>query len=297
VEETYEPWSKVHKRSWKSDRRHLEVLKEMFGALPLDQISPIQIERFKRERCESETRSDKPRSPASVNRELEVLSKIFSIAIDHEMISSNPCRKVKKLRQDNRRNRYLSVEEEERLIAVLTGRRAHLLPIVLVALHTGMRRGELLKLEWAQVDFNRAMLHITQANSKTGRPRSIPMNEVVRAELEKLRPKSDGGAVFINRFTGLALTDLNNGFASACRDAEIENFRFHDLRHTFATRLADSGVDTFTIKELLGHASIQTTAIYAHATDAGKRRAVGALSGYSEKNCLKFVTNEKRQAV
>jgi integrase len=204
---------------------------------------------------------------------------------------------VRKLRQDNRRNRYLSTDEEERLIATLNGRCAHLLPIILVALHTGMRKGELLKLQWSHIDFSRSMIYIAPANSKTGRGRHIPMNDVVKAEMEKLREKVDGEMVFINRYTGLALTDLKNGFASACRDAELDDFHFHDLRHTFATRLADSGADTFTIKELLGHASIQTTSIYAHATDAGKRRAVAVLTGYSEKNCHKIATKAKRQVV
>ncbi|MFN0122083.1 MAG: tyrosine-type recombinase/integrase, partial [Blastocatellia bacterium] len=78
--------------------------------------------------------------------------------------------------------------------------------------------------------------------------------------------------------------------------AKITNFRFHDLRHTAGTRLADAGVDAFTIKEILGHGSIQTSARYVHAPDEGKKRAVESLAGYAEKNCHKIVTNEKEQA-
>src|SRR6185436_18002468 len=146
-----------------------------------DQISPLLVEKFKKQRREPETRFKRERRPASVNRELAALSRIFSLAIDNGITDTNPCRKVKKLRENNERKRYLTSEEEGRLMGALTGRRAHLRPLVLLAINTGMRRGELLSLMWRNVDFQRGVIHVT--NTKTGRDRDGPMNSEVRSIL------------------------------------------------------------------------------------------------------------------
>jgi site-specific recombinase XerD len=127
------PWSKFNKRSYRSDVEHVEVLLRTFGELNLDEITPVLIERFKRERRSSITRRGKQRAPASVNRELEVLSRIFTLAMDQDAVATNPCRKVKKLLMDNVRTRYLSVEEEARLMSMLIGRLTHLHSIIIVA--------------------------------------------------------------------------------------------------------------------------------------------------------------------
>src|SRR5215475_3125916 len=140
VEKVYLPWSKANKRSSRDDKLHSKVICDFFAGKTLDQISPLLIEKFKKQRRESLTRYDRERRPASVNRELATLSRIFSLAIDNGIIETNPCRKVKKLRENNERKRYLTSEEEERLIAALTGRRAHLRALILLAINTGMRR-------------------------------------------------------------------------------------------------------------------------------------------------------------
>src|ERR687896_451737 len=103
--------------------------------------------------------------------------------------------------------------------------------------------------------------------------------------------------VFVNPDTGTRYTDVKKSFSAACREAGITNFTFHDLRHTFGTRLADAGVDVVKIKELMGHASIVTTMRYIHATDRGKRRAITVLSEYRQQHCRKFVISEQRQSL
>ena len=100
--------------------------------------------------------------------------------------------------------------------------------------------------------------------------------------------------VFTNPDTGTRYTDVKKSFSAACREAGITNFTFHDLRHTFGTRLADAGVDVV-VKKLMRHASIVTTMRYIHATDQGKRGAITVLSEYRQKRRHKFVTTEKRQ--
>jgi integrase len=107
---------------------------------------------------------------------------------------------------------------------------------------------------------------------------------------------SEDEFVFLNSQTGVHLADVKRGFSSACREAEIHNLTFHDLRHTFGTRLADAGVDIVKIAELMGHQSILTTRRYTHATDEGKRAAIARLANYRPENCHKFATNEMRLA-
>jgi integrase len=120
------------------------------------------------------------------------------------------------------------------------------------------------------------------------------MNSLVREVLLELRRQNAGYEyVFTNPATGVNVKDVKNGFRAACREAGIQDFRFHDLRHTTGTRLADAGTDTFAIAEVLGHRNLQTTERYTHATELRKRRAVGALASYSEQDGQKIVKSEK----
>ncbi len=282
IAETFMPWAKTNKRTWVHDEFRSRPLIEAMGNKTMDEISPILIEKYKRDRRVSKTVRGTERAPSTVNRELELLSKVFSLAIDQGLAIQNPCQKVKRFREDNERNRYLSDEEEPRLLSVLTGPRASLRPLVVLAIHTGMRRGELLSLRWANVDFARGLIHVMNSHreqTKSGHNRSIPMNQIARQQLLSLQTESgDTEYVFVNRKTGQPKTDVKRGFRSACRDAGLEDFRFHDLRHTAATRLGDAGVDTRRIMAILGHRCIQTSARYTHATDGGLRRAMDTLA-------------------
>jgi integrase len=272
VKETYLPWAKANKRSWRTDDYMANQWAERFRGKTLREVSPLAIEKHKRELAQSITKRGTIRSAASVNMELAVLSRIFSLAIDLEEAAINPCRKVKKLRVDNQRNRYLSADEETKLMAKLAGRRKHLRAVVSLALGTGMRRGELLGLRWAQVDFQRGIIHVTV--TKTARDRIVPMSEQVRTLLLSLRKGRKGEHVFRSKITKGAVVEVKRAFRAACFDAGIEDFHFHDLRHTFATRLGDAGCTATTIAALLGHSNTVMTARYTHATDDAMRAAV-----------------------
>jgi integrase len=199
IKETFLPWSKANKRSYQSDQWRSKVLINWFDGKRLDEITPTLIEKFKRERREGRTRLGKERSPASVNRELELLSRVLTMAVDSELIEIHPCRKVRKLRLDNRRIRYLSPDEEERLMAVLIGRKAHIKPLVILAINTGMRRGELLSRTWEKVDFSRNVIYVT--NTKSGKDRVVPMNQPVREQLMEMNKLADSEFVFANKRT------------------------------------------------------------------------------------------------
>jgi integrase len=231
VKDTYLPWAKTNKRTWRNDEYIASLWCERFRGKTLREISPLAIEKHKRDRANSTTKRGTSRSAASVNMELCVLSRIFTLAVELEQASTNPCRKVKKMRVSNRRERYLSADEEALLMAQLTGRRAHLAPIVQLALGTGMRRSELLRLTWSKIDFGRNVIHITQ--TKTDRDRQLPISPHVRQLLLTLRRDRKGDFV-IHTSKGKPVTDVKRGFRSACADAGIDDFRFHDLRHTFA---------------------------------------------------------------
>lgn len=266
VEEVYLPASRTEKRSWRHDEFRASTLCQHFGEMALREIKPMYIQKFRDVRSKTKSRRGEVYSPASINHELALLSSILTMACDNDLIEVNPCCKVKKLEVDNERTRVLSYEEEECLFAQLTGRRAHILPITKTALHTGMRKSPLLSLRWEQVDFDLNTITITKGKSKNKRKYIVPMNEVVRKELSALKGSAgDCEEVFTNPMTGVSLTDIKKGFVSACEDAGIEDFTFHDLRHTYASRLADKGVPQATIKELLGQRTIKMSERYTHA--------------------------------
>lgn len=137
VKETFLPYSKLHKKSYRDDVKHCEMLNTEFGRLNVSEITAPMIEKFKQKRLEGETMYKRKRNPATVNRELCVLSKIFSLAFDAELIDLNPCRRVRKFRTDCRRTRYLTFEEEKQLFEALEGH-DWLKAIVTTAIHTGM---------------------------------------------------------------------------------------------------------------------------------------------------------------
>jgi len=134
VDDVYLPWARQNKRSWKHDEFRARTIADWFKGKTFAQVSPLLIEKFKKERRESVTKRGSLRSAASVNRELELLSRVFNLSIDYGVADSNPCSKVRKLRLNNKRIRYLSDEEETRLFANLTGQRAHLRPMVTIAM-------------------------------------------------------------------------------------------------------------------------------------------------------------------
>lgn len=228
----------------------------------------------------------------ALNRELFVLSAILTLAVDDELIPGNPCRRVKPMRTDNERSRNLSKDEEKKLFEALDSE-CWLQDIVTMAIHTGMRRGEIFNLRWFDVDFSRGVIHVR--NTKTAKDRVVPMNAAAREMLERL-PKTSG-YVFPSPKTGGRLVDIKKKFNEACETAGIEDFRFHDLRHTAATRLADAGVNVIVIAEILGHGDIRTTKRYSHAMEEAKREAVEKLAKPAtvRQKSVKSRGKEKRQ--
>jgi excisionase family DNA binding protein len=265
-----EDYAKANKKSWRDDKYRIDAnLNPYFGEYELEDITPLLIEKYRTERLKTGV------SRSTVNREITIAKKMFNLAIDWNLTDCNPAAKVRLFSEkDTQKERILKREEEERLLAACPG---HLRPIVVVALHTGMRRGEILGLKWKQIDLDRGQIRVE--NTKSGKKRLIPINDVLRREFEALRAsEGPSGLVFANPRTRCAFTEVKNSFKTACQTAGINGLRFHDLRHSFATRLIEAGVDIITVKELLGHFSVRVTERYTHPSQEQKRRAVEALS-------------------
>src|ERR1051325_591255 len=297
LDDVYLPWSKVNKKSWRDDACNIPMLKAYFEGKALREIPVQLVEKFKTDRMDTPTKKGTARQPATVNRELTLLSSAFSLAVKYDKADSNPCRRVDVFQLDNLRYRYLLPEEEPRLITELSGPRAHLKPAVIVALGTGMRLGEQLRMKRSQVDFLRNI--VTARETKNGRPRDIPMNDEVRETLAGLcKDKRPDDYVFVSpKDSDKRLREVKRGFHTACRLASIKGLEWKDLRATFGTRLAEAGCDAFTIAQLLCHSDVRVTMRYVRSVKDTKRGAVKAIKLSPRKSVHKLATNEIRPPV
>jgi integrase len=253
----YKNHSLVNKRAWKCDRFVMGYYKRVFGDRYLDEITPLLIEQLRTQR-----RSEVAAS--TTNREHQVLKNLFTKAIEWgKFYGESPARKVKMLRVDNRRLRFLNTDEVHRLLSAVDPR---IKPIIVAALHTGMRRGELKSLAWKNVDLDTGTIYVL--NTKSGKPRELPMDSTLR-ELFRTLPKT-GELVFDS-------SNLRKLYEAVVKKAGLEDVNFHTLRHTFASHLAMAGVDLKTIQELLGHQTFEMTLRYAHLSPHHKKVAIDIL--------------------
>lgn len=275
-----EAWSKPHKTadSYERDRGILDLFKAHFGKTPLTDITRKDIETYVSRRLGERSRRGGTIRRDTVNKELATLKNLFTKAVEWGEIETSVAHKVKPLKGDPGRLRYLTVEESRTLLdECRSSKSTHLHPIVLTAMQTGARRGEVLAMKWEQVDFvNRAIKIIGTKNSTV---RVVPMTDEVYECLSRKPHHIKSGLVFFNP-QGEEFDNFKNSWVSARTRAGLEDFRFHDLRHTFASWLAINGVDILTIKELLGHKDIKMTLRYAHLSPWNLKRAGGILNAY-----------------
>ena len=272
------------RRNFRPDVYRLQKLCDYFEDVDLRTITPMTIERFRKSKL------IEGRTKLTCNRYLQLLKRMFSVAIEEGYVEENPVQKVKLYSEkDTQKERILTEAEEERLMKNCSD---YLKSIITVALNTGMRRAEILNLQWNQLDFKATRIKVER--TKSGRVRFIPMNEVLFNELSRQRSESGQTPyVFTNPETGKQYIDMKTGFKGALRRAGIEGLRFHDLRHTFASRLIEKGADIETVRDLLGHHSITITQRYIHSNNDRKKAAVELLNGKIEdKSCDVSVTQE-----
>ncbi|ODS33560.1 MAG: integrase [Candidatus Scalindua rubra] len=254
---------KVHrtKKVW------VKQLIESFGNFDVKDLKPKIIEQWQCVRL-------RYNKPSTVNRLTGCLKHMVNKGVQWEMLPEEilrQVRKVKLLEENNKRLRFLTVEECQTLIDCC---RDHLKPIVTVALHTGMRKGEVLGLMWEHIDLKHGFILL--GITKNGERREIPINTTLEFLFKDLLEKAKSEYVFTDK-NGKHYSSVKRSFNTACRKAGIINFRFHDLRHTFASHLVMAGIDLTSVKELLGHKSLTMTLRYAHLAPGHKRRAVNTL--------------------
>ncbi|MDP7385008.1 MAG: tyrosine-type recombinase/integrase [Nitrospinota bacterium] len=258
----------ARKKSAKRDESSFKSLLPVFGDCYLDAITPEMVHGYQTNRL------DQGKKPATVNRELALLKTLFNRAIEGGKAGSNPVAKVKFLKENNARCRILEPEERERLRAEMHPRICRIYDF---ARHTGLRQGEIFRLKWQDVDLRRGYLRVGEA--KSGEGRTVPLNATARAILESIPYRLDGGFVFCRPQDGEAIQSIRTGFKRALRRGGIDDYRFHDSRHEFASALAMEGVDLNTIRELLGHKTMRMVMRYSHLTDRHKAQAVALLDG------------------
>lgn len=261
----------------------IRELRAEFGAVKVNALTMAAVDAWKARLLSEDRPSRKggdslrpPLAPASVNRRLACLKHMMTKARDWEMIGKDALdrvRRVKLQKEENRRLRFLSVAECQELIAAAE---PHLKPVLLFALNTGCRKSEILGLTWDRVDLKHGFIHLDK--TKSGERRDIPINATLRAVLKKLVRRVDSPLVFYNPETGGRWHDLKRSFGTACRKVKIQDFRFHDLRHTFASQLVMAGVDLTTVSRLLGHASLTMTLRYSHLAPDHLKSAVEVLA-------------------
>lgn len=298
IDESYGPWAKANRS--RTATNTLEKLNRLFGTWFSEPLTAITIERIESWKIR---RLNAGCSGTTLLRDMFTLSSVLSRAVKLGKLAENPIRKVEKPRIDRRpKIRFLDDAEEFRLREALKARDAkmrmarasanvwrrersreilpslphygdHVTPAVLLSINTGLRRGELLKLRWKSIDFARRLLTVEGPDSKTRQTRHVPLNGEAMRVLESWREQSgDGPRVF----------EISTGFKTAwghiLKRANIVVFRWHDLRHHFASRLVQHGVPLNTVRDLLGHSSIAMSLRYAHLAPDQRREAVAMLN-------------------
>ena len=289
----------------KSGEREIKNLKKNFPTLLPMQLRDITAAVVERRRAEM---MKEMRSNATINRRFTTLKSAMSRAVEWELIEKHDLNKVKKLRVDNSRVRYLSFEEEEALKRALHARDYrikkdrengnkhrrqrgyplladlssqtfvdHIEPLIILAMNTGMRKGELLSLTWADINFEREFVTVKADNAKSGKARHIPLNQKAKSALLNWKLDCDSSRWIFEGENGHPLKDFKKAWVALLENAKITDFRFHDFRHHFASKLVMAGVDLNTTRELLGHGSLDMTIRYAHLAPEHKAEAVNRI--------------------
>ncbi|MBL6691599.1 MAG: site-specific integrase [Pseudomonadales bacterium] len=309
IEHRYAEWVTTERKSGKETLETLERDFEHLFGRKLEKITNWDVTKWRTDRLKGTT--GKPLKESSINRRVSALKAVLSKAVEWEIIDANPIQQIKPLRtSEDKRVRYLTESEELRLREALDKRQSgikservsanlwrgernivllpdlekrsfvdYLKPLCILAMNTGMRRGEIFQLEWGSVDFNLKQIKIKAASAKSGKSRDIPMNDEVLQTLLTWRNETDSESlVFPSPVTGKVLNNIKKSWKGLMLLSGIKEFRFHDLRHHFASRLVMAGVDLNTVRELLGHSSIDMTLRYAHLAPEHKAAAVALIN-------------------
>jgi integrase len=253
-------------KSYDRDVLSTKHLTRRFARREIRKITAKMVEKYKDERLQAV-------KPATINRELSCMKHMYTKALHWGYLKCNPLIYVKKFKEPPGRVCYLKPNELNALLAKCS---EHLKPIVVTALNTGMRKSEILNLQWHDVDLDNRTIILRQ--TKNNQVRVIPINVTLHKQLVRLRSQRNGSPFVFTTTKGTPYTTITKIFKRAIHRAGIYDFRFHDLRHTFASYLVMSGVNIRVVQELLGHKTLAMTLRYSHLSNAQLRNAVEKLA-------------------
>ena len=282
------PYSKANKKSFDLDVTVCRAALELFKGMQLRDIKPADIERFKTKRLNTPVsrlengirRNIRERKPSTVERELNVLAKVFSLAKDNDLCDFNPCHRVERLKFDNRQKRVLSEQDEEKFFAAFLSDWAR--DVCRLALYTGLRQSDVLGLQKFSLDWQQEEIRLVQG--KTNRLVQIPMNSVVKEILQTWLKNNNSEYVFPSPKTGGKGTSVKKAVEGAIKRSGIARLTMRDLRRTAATRLLERGVDHLTIARILGHTSVRLVSLYAQTDN----KIHAAMKTLEKSNVIEF---------
>jgi integrase len=254
-----------HLRAQRDAVRHMDYWKERLAGYALVHLTPELLSKERQLLIEMPTLKGKKRASATVNRYIAALSSCMTYACRRlRWIDENPCFNLIKLKESKGRDRILSEDEASRLItACRESRNPYLFCIVLLAITTGMRQGEILQLKWDQIDFKNQLAHLKE--TKNGRPRSVPLVDEVVEELKRLHAiKNPHKSLVFSSKTAFGEIDIKKPWQDALNRAGLINLRFHDIRHSFATLAARQGASNLELATAMGHRTLQMLQRYTH---------------------------------
>jgi len=271
--EHYAPFAEPRKRSWKRDDELYRLrIRDRFGSRRLNQISRQMIQTFHTELLQSGL------APATCDHHLKLLKRVFNLAIDWGVhTGTNPVARVPMFNADNRVERYLDEAQLQRLVTVLRiDANRPVCNIALFLLSTGARLNEALSATWDQIDREKRVWRIPAMNSKSKKIRAVPLNDSALEVLAQVDTKE--GYVFVNKETGKPYTTVAKVWERLRKAADVPQLRLHDLRHSFASMLINSGRTIYEVQRILGHSDTKVTERYAHLDQKTLQDAANTVS-------------------
>ena len=273
MDQQYFPHVRTRKRTAAKDEEYYRLrLKDVFGRKRLNQITRREIQLF------HSKLHDEGLAPATCNHYLKLLKRAFNLAIQWEVVDGpNPAVGIQQFRELNQVENYLDDEQLQRLLSVLKkDKNRTVCGIVLYLLSTGARLNEALQARWSLIDTEHRVWRIPATNSKSGKVRAVPLNDAALEVLSKQDTEDDFEHVFINRQTGLPYTTIQKVWERLRRKAGLEHVRIHDLRHSYASMLVNSGRSLYEVQQILGHSNPKVTQRYSHLSTATLQDAAGS---------------------
>lgn len=269
----YLPHVKTYKRSWEYDQRAIELrMLKLWGSKRMDEFKPGDLLEFQA------TLINQGFKPGSVNRVMALVKHIFNLAERWELIDRAPTRNVSRLADNGAKERFLSEEELARLLKALETSTSQVVPdIVEFLILTGARRSEAVNLPWAEINMGAGIWDLPPERNKGKTRKIIPLSEGA-LDLLKARLNNESDFVFPNPDTGLPLKHFHGTWDRIRRKAGLPDVRIHDLRHSYASFLVNSGRSLYEVQKLLGHADISTTQRYSHLTKTTLKEATEIVS-------------------